>query len=127
MKDTILLVEDDVPIRKAFSAGFSGEGYEVFAVESAEEALDVLKKASVEVVFLDLNLPGMSGLELCKEIKRRNPIACVFAVTGHASLFELTDWREAGFEDYFLKPVRMGQLFKVAEQAFERIGRWKKL
>jgi DNA-binding response OmpR family regulator len=77
-------------------------------------------------MFLDLNLPGMNGMDLCRRIKKDKPMAIVFAVTGYASLFELVDCREAGFDDYFKKPVDMKSLVKAANDAFERIDRWKK-
>lgn len=127
MDNSMIIVDDEGAIREAFRSGFVGEGYKVFTAACGEEALDLIRNNSISVVFLDLHLPGMNGVELCREIKRINPVACIFAVTGHQSLFELAECREAGFEDYFIKPVRMGMLFKAAEQAFERIARWRDL
>jgi len=128
MSDKMLVVDDDGVMREAFSKGFSGEGYQVLTASNAEEALEIIAEEGViSVVFLDLNLPGMNGIELCREIKKRNPVSCVFAVTGHSTLFELADCREVGFEDYFTKPARMGLLFHAAQQAFERVHRWKSL
>lgn len=127
MEKTMLVVDDDGPMREAFKQGFIGEGYKVYTAGNGSHAIELMNANSISVVFLDLHLPDMNGIQLCREIKRINPIACVFAVTGHRSLFELTECREAGFEDYFTKPVRMGMLFKTAEQAFERVDRWRTL
>ena len=55
-----------------------------------------------------------------------NPIACIYAVTGIATSSELASCREAGFDDYFTKPVEGEMLLKAAEDAFEKINRWKK-
>lgn len=122
----ILVVDDEKAIISLLKQAFSRAGFEVLAAESAEEALKVLEQEDIMVMFLDLNLPGMNGMDLCKRIKKDKPMAIVFAVTGYASLFELADCREAGFDDYFKKPVDMKSLVKAANEAFERIDRWRK-
>ena len=122
----ILVVDDEKAIVSLLKQAFSRAGFEVRAAESAEEALKVLEQEDIMVMFLDLNLPGMNGMDLCKRIKKDKPMAIVFAVTGYASLFELADCREAGFDDYFKKPVDMKSLVRAANEAFERIDRWKK-
>jgi DNA-binding response OmpR family regulator len=122
----ILVVDDEKAIISLLKQAFSRAGFEVRPAESAEEALKVLEQNDITVMFLDLNLPGMNGMDLCRRIKKDKPMAIVFAVTGYASLFELVDCREAGFDDYFKKPVDMKSLVKAANDAFERIDRWKK-
>jgi len=122
----ILVVDDEKAIVSLLKQAFSRAGFEVRPAESAEEALKVLEQDDISVMFLDLNLPGMSGMDLCKRIKKDKPMAIVFAVTGYASLFELVDCREARFDDYFKKPVDVKILIKAANDAFERIDRWKK-
>jgi len=121
----ILVVDDEKAIISLLKQAFSRAGFEVRPAESAEEALKVLEQEDITVMFLDLNLPGMNGMDLCKRIKKDKPMAIVFAVTGYASLFELADCREAGFDDYFKKPVDMKSIVKAANEAFERIDRWK--
>lgn len=125
MNRTILVVDDEKSIRDLMGEAFRGAGYEVFTAASGEEALKLLKKHHVQVMFLDLKLPGMNGVELCKRIRKENPLACLYAMTGFISLFELADCREAGFDDYFTKPVKLQVLFKATEQAFEKMSRWK--
>ena len=122
----ILVVDDDEDIRDVFEQALNRAGYSVRSVESAEQALEVLKHENIHVMFLDLNLPKMNGIELCKRIRKDKPMAIVHAITGYASLFELSDCREAGFEDYFNKPVELKILLKAAQDAFEKIDRWKK-
>jgi len=122
----ILVVDDEKAIISLLKQAFSRAGFEVRPAESAEEALKVLEQEDITVMFLDLNLPGMNGMDLCRRIKKDKPMAIVFAVTGYASLFELADCREAGFDDYFKKPVDMKSLVRAANEAFERIDRWKK-
>lgn len=126
MKNKVLLVDDERNILEVFGEAFEGAGYTVRQAESAEEALDILKKENIQVMFLDLMLPGMNGVDLCREIRKDHPLAQIFAVTAFASLFELADCREAGFDDYFTKPVNLRMLLKAAKDAFERLERWKK-
>ena len=126
MRKKILVVDDEKSIRDMLSAAFTKEGYEVQLAENAEKALKIVKETGVHVMFFDLKMPGMNGLELCRKIKTDRPMAIIHAVTGFVSLFELADCREAGFEDYFTKPVNIEQLYRAADIAFEKIERWKK-
>ncbi len=126
MEKKILIVDDEKMIRDMLEKAFTREGYLTRSAESGEEALDLLAREKIKVMFLDLKLPGMNGLELCKQIRSENPMAIMYAVTGYASLFELSDCRDVGFEDYFTKPVDLKTLFKAANDAFDKITRWEK-
>ncbi len=77
------------------------------------------------ILFLDLKLPGMNGLDLCRRIKKEWAMTIACAVTGYASLFEIYECREAGFDDYFTKPVDLSVLVEAAELASKKIERWK--
>ncbi len=126
MQDQILIVDDEKNIRDLLEMVFTRAGYRVYSAENAETALETLKDENIYVIFLDLNMPGMNGVELCKKIRHNIPLAIIHAVTGYASLFELSDCREAGFDDYFNKPVKLSELLKAAEDAFNKIDRWKR-
>ena len=67
----------------------------------------------------------MDGLELCRKIKKEIPMAVLYAMTGYPSSFDLSNCREAGFDDYFYKPVKLSLLLKAAEDAFNKLGRWE--
>ncbi|MGM0643108.1 MAG: response regulator [Thermodesulfobacteriota bacterium] len=122
----ILVVDDERSVIKLMENVFRKQGYETRSAESAEEALSLLENEKIHVMFLDLNLPGMNGVELCREIRKQMPMALIYAITGYASLFELSDCREAGFDDYFKKPVQINTLIKTAEDAFKTLNRWKR-
>jgi len=122
----ILVVDDEKQIRDLYSQAFTRAGYEVTTAESAEDALEIFKKEQFWVLFLDLNLPGMNGVDLCREIRKQYPMSIAYAVTGYASLFELSDCRDAGFEDYFTKPASLSDLLEAAEYAFKKLARWRK-
>jgi CheY-like chemotaxis protein len=78
------------------------------------------------LIFLDLKLFGMNGIELCRHIRKTRPIAVIYAVTGWSGLFEIEECREAGFDDYFNKPLSLDLLFKSVEDAFEKLDRWRR-
>jgi DNA-binding response OmpR family regulator len=122
MNKQILIVDDDKDVSDMLFEAFSLKGYEVFCAFNGEEALALLTPG-IQVMFLDLKLPGgMNGLELCREIRKDHPSACIYAMTGHSSLFELADCRKAGFDDYFTKPTKLAMLHMAVEQAFERVA-----
>ena len=122
----ILVVDDEPQVRDSFKLVFDMAGYTTYLAESGEDALEVLDKNNIQVMYLDLNLPGMNGLELCRRVRKHQPIAIIYAVTGYTSLFELHDCREAGFDDYFTKPVELKVLTDTAQEAFNKLERWKK-
>ena len=122
----ILVVNDEPQVRDAFKLGFDKAGYTTCLAESGEDALEVLDKDNIQVMYLDLNLPGMNGLELCRRVRKDQPIAIIYAITGYTTLFELHDCREAGFDDYFTKPVGLEVFTATAKDAFEKLERWKK-
>lgn len=122
-ENQILIVDDDEDVRILFSKIFSDSGYEVLVTEDAEEAIDVLKKEKIQVMFLDLSLPRMNGIDLCIKIRKKLPNAVIHAVTGYSTLYEVAECYEAGFDDYFEKPIGTKVLLEAAKSAFEKIGR----
>jgi CheY-like chemotaxis protein/HPt (histidine-containing phosphotransfer) domain-containing protein len=125
-ENKILIVDDEEAIIRLFQKVFDRADYEIRSAGSAEEALDILREENIHVMFTDLNLPGMNGMELCRRILKDKPIAIIYAMTGYVSLFELADCLEAGFADYFVKPFNTKVILKAAEDAFEKLHRWRK-
>ncbi len=68
----VLIVDDEPAILGTLQQIFERSGYQALTAESAEKALDILEKETVMIMFLDLNLPGMSGVDLCRLIRRKN-------------------------------------------------------
>ena len=121
-----MIVDDEEAIITLMVHAFSRAGYDTISAQSGEDALKILEQDKIQVMFLDLNMPGMDGIELCRIIRKDMPMAMIFAITGYASLFELADCREAGFDDYFKKPADIKTLVSAVEKAFQKIDRWKK-
>jgi CheY-like chemotaxis protein len=122
----MLVVDDERSIRELFQSTFSEAGYEVYLAEQGEQALLILEQNDIDLIFLDLKLFGMNGIELCRQIKRSKPISIIYAITGGSGLFEVEECREAGFDDYFTKPVSLDLLMRAVEEAFAKLDRWKK-
>ncbi len=124
MKRKILIVDDDKAVRGFFEEAFDDLYYEIRSAESADQALDILTRDNIDVIFLDLKLFGMNGIELCQQIRKSNPISIIYAITGWSGLFDIEECREAGFDDYFTKPIKLDTLYRVVEDAFEKLDRW---
>ncbi len=123
----ILIVDDEAPILRLLSQLFTKAGYEVSTAENPLDALKLIEEGDIMVMFFDLNMPAMNGIELCKRVKSLKPMSIIYAITGYASLFELLECLDVGFEDYFKKPVNVSTLLRTAESAFEKMNRWKKI
>ena len=111
-EERILLVVDDEPsIRSLYHMTFQHLGHTVYDVGSGEDALEILAQQPVDVIFLDLSLPGVSGLELCHHIRESYPEAAVYAVTGDPSPFGgVGACLKAGFKKVLVKPIRIDDL-----------------
>jgi len=124
MADKILIVDDEQGILTLLERAFRSAGFEPFCANSGQEALEILAANRINIMFLDLQMPEMNGVELCKRIRERNPISYIVAITGYTSLFELSDCRDVGFDDYFMKPFEIKELVQVARDAAEKVQRW---
>lgn len=117
-KKKILVVDDEFAVREIFEVAFSSEGYTVVKAWDAEHALGQLKREKPEVIFIDLNLPGMNGVELCKKIRETNSDSYIYAMTGYSKNFKPRDCFAAGFDNYFLKPVKLTEVLKIVQGVF---------
>jgi DNA-binding response OmpR family regulator len=115
-QNTILIVDDENRLRQSLSFILQKENYRVETVANAEEALDCLQLHEYDLMFLDLNLPGMSGIDLLVEIHRQVPHMPVLILTAHAALESAIQAVRLGARDYLIKPVEpVVILTRVAE------------
>jgi DNA-binding response OmpR family regulator len=126
LKGKILIIDDETSVRELFTGVFTDEDYEVIATEDGNLALEILEQDNIDVIFLDLKLFGMNGIDLCRQIREMKPMSMIFAITGWASLFEIEECRQAGFDDYFEKPLDMDMLTDAVAEAIKKLDRWKK-
>lgn len=111
----ILAVDDEPAIRSMMKLLQKRIGWQVDTAASAEEALPLVVAHDYDVYFLDLNLPGMDGIELCRQIRQLRPSAVAFAVTGYVSIAHKEECVSAGFAEFFTKPVKLAELIKAVE------------
>ncbi|MFD1152045.1 response regulator [Saccharothrix hoggarensis] len=104
MEFSVLLVEDDEHIRQALGLALGDEGFAVTDAVSGEEALDLLAGATFDVVLLDLMLPGVDGLEVCRLLRARGDLP-IIVVTARADAADVIAGLEAGADDYVTKPL----------------------
>ena len=100
---SVLLIEDDARIRRVVQLALSAEGFQVTEASSGEDGLDVLARQPVDVVLLDLMLPGRDGFDICREIRRTSQ-APVIMLTARGDSHDVVAGLEAGADDYISKP-----------------------
>ena len=106
----LLIVDDERSIRGACREVAESVGFRAFTAENAEGAYKVLEEQSVDVVVLDLKLPGASGLEVLREVKQRRPEAAVIVITGYATVQSAVEAMKLGAYDYVTKPFHVEEL-----------------
>jgi two-component system phosphate regulon response regulator PhoB len=108
----VLLVDDDQDIREVVGAMLDAVGLTVEALASAEEALERVRATPFDLLVLDWNLPGMTGIELCRLIRRDRTLSTlpVLFLTAHASSRDVVDAFASGADDYVVKPFRAPEL-----------------
>ena len=117
----ILLVDDEIPFAKTLSKRLSKRELKVFTAFSGQEALAQLEKDSdIEIVVLDIKMPGMDGLRTLEEIKRDYPLVEVILLTGHSTIASAIKGMRLGAFDYLVKPCDIDQLISRMEEAVER-------
>ncbi len=121
MNNIKLLVVDDEQ-RFLFTAEkiLKRQGFDVFIAESGQKALSLLDENDVQVVVLDVKMPGMNGTQTLKEIKRQYPHVKVIMLTGHATVPSAVETMQMGASDYLMKPVAMDQLIKKIRELVDR-------
>ena len=115
----LLLVDDETAFLDAMTRRLLKREFEILTATSGIEALQVLSDNSdkVEVVILDVKMPGMDGIETLTEIKRKFPLIEVVMLTGHATVSSAIDGMKQGAFDYLMKPCEMDVLVEKVKDA----------
>jgi len=111
-KEKILIIEDEKNIAKLIKFNLEKNGYETIATRSGEEAIQILGRHEVDLILLDIMLPGMNGLEVCKEIKQMNRTKNipVIMLTAKGEEVDRIVGFEVGADDYITKPFSPREL-----------------
>lgn len=116
----ILVVDDEPRIRNSLRVCLEGEGYEVTEVSEAEAALEEVRHHPYDLAFLDLRLPGASGMDLLPNFLEEQPHLKVLVITAHSSIDSAVEAMRRGATDYLPKPFTPAQVRQAAEKAVER-------
>ena len=114
---SILIVEDEAATAWALAESLSDEGYAITTVDSAEAALDSLKRKPADLVITDVRLPRMDGVELARRIRGRKKPSPVIVVTAYGDERVLRDIDSLGVHALFLKPFQIDRLRKSVQAA----------
>jgi two-component system KDP operon response regulator KdpE len=106
----ILIVDDEMSIRRALHTTFSTLGFSTVEAARGEEALSLVRTASFDAVLLDINMPGMSGIETCKAMRRHLPRLPILMLTVRDSEEDKVEALDGGADDYITKPFQMPEL-----------------
>jgi len=117
----ILLVDDEERLLSTTKKLFEKIGIEAQTANSGKEALELLESSEVDVIFLDIKMPGMDGIETLERIKKKYPLTEVIILTGHANMETAVEGLKLGALDYLIKPVSMRDFLKKAEEGFEKV------
>jgi DNA-binding NtrC family response regulator len=93
---------------------------DVSGVDSGEAAIQWVETHPVDVVILDVRMPGMDGIDTLRTLKARYPLTEVIMLTGHASMAVAIEGMEMGAFDYLMKPMDMDELLYKAEDAYKK-------
>jgi CheY-like chemotaxis protein len=113
----VLVVDDDPVVAKSFDRVLSGKGYAVITASSGQEALNKLEAEDYDVVFTDIKMPGMSGLEMAEQVKQRRPWLPVVIVTGYGSPDNEARAEAAGVSGFLRKPLSPEMIEGSAQKA----------
>ncbi len=107
---TVLLAEDDIGIAQPLSRALQREGHEVVVVGDGHTALARADHDEVDLLVLDLGLPGMDGLDVCRRLRRVRPDVPVLMLTARTDEVDFVVGLDAGADDYVAKPFRLAEL-----------------
>jgi CheY-like chemotaxis protein len=114
----VLVVDDDPVVGKSFDRVLSGKGYAVITASNGQEALGKLEAEDYDVIFADIKMPGMSGLEMAERVKERRPWLPVVIVTGYGSPDNEARAEAAGVSGFLRKPLSPEMIEGSAQKAF---------
>lgn len=118
-KEKILVIDDDVHIRDFLQDALEQQNFEVVTTDNGESGISLFKKQPFDLVFVDMKLPQLSGIEVLKMLKKHTSKIPVVIITGHGSIENAVESMKQGAYNYLTKPLTLETLTKVIEKAKE--------
>ena len=120
-KPLVMLVDDEVPFVEIMTKRLEKRSLQIISAYDGQEALEKLdKNRNVDVVILDVKMPGIGGIEVLREIKKSYPLIEVIMLTGHATVETAIEGMKLGAYDYLMKPCELEQLMAKVEAATKK-------
>ncbi len=113
-------MDDEPQIRRVMKTALSSEGYEIGEAKSAEEAFDMVREERFDLILLDVNMPGMNGIEACREFRRTSEIGIIM-LTVRDTEADKVSALDAGADDYVTKPFNMPELLARVRSSLRRV------
>jgi DNA-binding response OmpR family regulator len=120
VKGTVLVVDDEEPIRNLVARRMLKAGYACVTAENGERALDKVSRQEFDLIILDIKMPGLSGMDVLPLIREKKPDACVIMATALVDMKLALQALNFGAFDYIVKPFDLDDLLARAEKALER-------
>jgi DNA-binding NtrC family response regulator len=120
-KETILVVDDSVATLEVLQRNLSGKGYRVFTSSNTPEAMSLLENTSVDLVITDLKMPGPSGLDLVRHVRKTYSDMEVMMITGYATVEGAVEAVKSGAEEYLSKPFTDEELFEAVAVSLDKL------
>ncbi|NMD40514.1 MAG: response regulator transcription factor, partial [Deltaproteobacteria bacterium] len=120
IKWRILIIEDDQALALGLRINLEAEGYEVIHAMNAEDGLSALDTASVDLVVLDLMLPGIDGIEALRRIRSENLKLPVLILTARSTMDDKVEGLKAGADDYLTKPFNLEEFLLRVHRMLDR-------
>ncbi|HEX5308647.1 MAG TPA: response regulator transcription factor [Solirubrobacteraceae bacterium] len=118
----ILVVEDDRAVREALRRALTLAGYEVQLAEDGESAIELVVQGVPDAVVLDIGLPGIDGLEVCRRLRSLGNRVAILMLTARDAVGDRIDGLDAGADDYLVKPFDVGELKARLRALLRRTG-----
>jgi two-component system response regulator MprA len=118
----ILVVDDDRAVREALRRALTLAGYEAQLAEDGAQAIELVAQALPDAVVLDIGLPGIDGLEVCRRLRRLGNRVPILMLTAREAIADRIDGLDAGADDYLVKPFDVGELQARLRALLRRTG-----
>src|SRR3974377_2450002 len=120
MKANILIVDDEIVICQSCEKIFLRAGHDVIYTTSGKQALKILEEHTFDVVFTDLKMVDIGGMEVLQTVKQKYPDTIVVVITGFATIASAIETMRYGAFDYLPKPFTPGEILEVLNKAFDK-------